>query len=345
MTGYVVIQRNPHSGTRRRSHHILALIQGLKAAGLTPRLFSHRARLDAFIASHQANSTIRAMVAAGGDGTVDDLLNRHPEIPLAILPLGTENLLAKYLGFQRNGAWLAPRIAVGRLRRMDLARANGRLFCTVASVGFDASIVHHVHANRAGHASRWSYFFAFLRHLVSYRLTPLTVTVTTPAGTSTHHATQVFVSNVPKYAMQLPIGRGGDEADGLLEVQMMDLPHIPALLWAIAWLFLGRNSGIRQQATDVRITTRTPRPPGAPPLAEVAVEVDGDPAGTTPVHMTISPRALTIIDTRPPDQHTTEPLPLRVQSPMPNPVPNPVLARDLSHAPPAHSLSLSQPPL
>lgn len=159
MSGYVVIQRNPHSGTHRRSHVLLDLIAGLKRAGLKPRLFSNRSRLDEFVLRHQTAGDLVAMVAAGGDGTVDDLLNRHPELPLAILPLGTENLLARYLGFRLDGSWLAKIIALGHVREMDLARANGRLFCTVASAGFDASIVRDVHSRRSGHANRWSLFF------------------------------------------------------------------------------------------------------------------------------------------------------------------------------------------
>lgn len=290
MSGYVVIQRNPHSGTHRRSHVLLDLIAGLKRAGLKPRLFSNRSRLDEFVLRHQPAGDLVAMVAAGGDGTVDDLLNRHPELPLAILPLGTENLLARYLGFRLDGTWLAKIIALGRVREMDLARANGRLFCTVASAGFDASIVHDVHSRRSGHANRWSYFFSFLRHLFSYRFPGMDVIVHSSRGVEKHSATQLFVCNVPRYAMQLPVGRGGDEADGLLEVELISISHIGALLWVLGWMFLGKPSGVRLQATELMITSSRD--------AAVRFEVDGDPAGDTPMHLTISPRGLKLIDTR-----------------------------------------------
>jgi diacylglycerol kinase (ATP) len=290
VSGYVVIQRNPHSGTHRRSHVLLDLIAGLKRAGLKPRLFSNRSRLDEFVLRHQPAGDLVAMVAAGGDGTVDDLLNRHPELPLAILPLGTENLLARYLGFRLDGTWLAKIIALGRVREMDLARANGRLFCTVASAGFDASIVHDVHSRRSGHANRWSYFFSFLRHLFSYRFPGMDVIVHSSRGVEKHSATQLFVCNVPRYAMQLPVGRGGDEADGLLEVELISISHIGALLWVLGWMFLGKTSGARLQATELIITSSRD--------AAVRFEVDGDPAGDTPMHLTISPRGLKLIDTR-----------------------------------------------
>ena len=57
---------------------------------------------------------LRGVVAAGGDGTVAEIVNRVPDgVPVTVLPLGTENLLAKYLGIGREvesvGETIAPR--------------------------------------------------------------------------------------------------------------------------------------------------------------------------------------------------------------------------------------------
>ena len=63
---------------------------------------------------------LRGLVAAGGDGTVADLVNRFPDVPLAILPLGTENLLARHVGIACDGRLVAEMIARGETRRIDL---------------------------------------------------------------------------------------------------------------------------------------------------------------------------------------------------------------------------------
>ena len=56
------------------------------------------------------------MVAAGGHGTVADLVNRLPsEVPIALLPLGTENLLARYLDLPRDAGKLAETVAAGTI--------------------------------------------------------------------------------------------------------------------------------------------------------------------------------------------------------------------------------------
>src|SRR5213075_3203563 len=57
---------------------------------------------------------LRAVVAAGGDGTVAEIVNRTlPETPIAVYPLGTENLLAKYLKIELDAAKFARMLADG----------------------------------------------------------------------------------------------------------------------------------------------------------------------------------------------------------------------------------------
>ncbi|MGC4002636.1 MAG: diacylglycerol kinase family protein [Pirellulales bacterium] len=59
------------------------------------------AELDERVERDLRAGTLRAVVAAGGDGTLNALVNRLPaETPFLMLPLGTENLVAKYLGWK-----------------------------------------------------------------------------------------------------------------------------------------------------------------------------------------------------------------------------------------------------
>ena len=79
--------------------------------------------------TYQSNRGLRgflaaAALAAGGDGTVVDVVNRHPDLPLAVLPMGTENLLARFLGLPSSGRELAELIAEGCTRKIDIGRAN-----------------------------------------------------------------------------------------------------------------------------------------------------------------------------------------------------------------------------
>jgi diacylglycerol kinase (ATP) len=83
------------------------------------------------------------IVAAGGDGTVNEVVNGIGTAPvnLGILPMGTVNVFAMELGipFGVEAAWEV--IRRRKVRAIDLASANGHLFVQMAGVGLDAQIV------------------------------------------------------------------------------------------------------------------------------------------------------------------------------------------------------------
>jgi YegS/Rv2252/BmrU family lipid kinase len=95
-----------------------------------------------------------AVLAVGGDGTVREAaaLAYARGLPLAILPLGTANDLARTLGIPLNVAAAADLLARGVRRRIDLGRCNGRIFCNVASVGLSARVAGRLTGDRK---KRW----------------------------------------------------------------------------------------------------------------------------------------------------------------------------------------------
>ena len=95
------------------------------------------------------HGVLRALVAAGGDGTAAELANRTtPGVPLALFPIGTENLLARYLKIDQSAETLGRIICGGMVRRLDAGSAQGRLFLLMAGCGFDAQVVQRLHQHR-----------------------------------------------------------------------------------------------------------------------------------------------------------------------------------------------------
>ena len=171
------------------------------------------------------------LVAAGGDGTVSDLINRFPDVPLTILPLGTENLLARHLGIPCDGRFVADLIAQGTTRRIDVGLLNGRRFTLMVSAGFDADVVHRVHANRRGNIRKSNYVQPILDTLRTYRYPKLRVTVDGegPPAAGRSKASDgaligrlVFVANLPEYALGLPIAGSAADGDGLLDLRIFE---------------------------------------------------------------------------------------------------------------------------
>lgn len=95
------------------------------------------------IASWAVEKGYRIVVAAGGDGTINEVVNglAGSETALGILPVGTMNVFAAELGLPNRleDAWDV--IREGYIRRVDLACANHHYFVQLAGVGLDAQVV------------------------------------------------------------------------------------------------------------------------------------------------------------------------------------------------------------
>ncbi len=279
---WVAIQRNRTSGAGRQFPPLVDLIRGLRQHGFIPRLFANRAHLDAAIASHR--DTLIGIVAAGGDGTVLDLINRHPEVPIAVLPMGTENLLARYLGIpRRGGSFVARMIATGHTDRFDVGTINHSRFLIMASCGIDAAIIHHAHLARRGHITRRHYWTPILHTLQTWSYRPLRLFID---GTSQPiEGRLAIVANVPRYALHLPVTSRASPQDGQLDVRVFRHQSPFQLARDLTNVLLRGDrewSGVvHRLASRIRIESDQPLP----------VQADGDPAGTTPCDIGIDPAA------------------------------------------------------
>jgi len=281
----VAILANPRAGADPSRRRVETFARRLRARGLTPLVCWHRRELSEAVASGKEG--LRCVVAAGGDGTLLEVLNRAPGLPVAVLPLGTENLVARYCGVTRCAWTLADIIETGRLREIDVARANGRTFCLMASAGFDAAVVRRVHRRRGGHITRLSYGLPIVQTLKDYRYPPIEAEVIDTGEKL--RGSLVFVFNVPRYGLGLPVGPDARPDDGLLDLYVFERPGRLALaryVWAVV---RGRQLRLpdvyHRRAKRFRLSS-----PEAVPL-----QTDGDPAGQLPVDVEVQPQRLTLL--------------------------------------------------
>src|SRR5208337_4128450 len=87
----VLIVANPYSGSLENRRRVAALAEALVRAGFEPKELWHRAERTAELADPDLARKCNCVVVAGGDGTVAALINERPGVPVAVLPLGTEN--------------------------------------------------------------------------------------------------------------------------------------------------------------------------------------------------------------------------------------------------------------
>ena len=283
---WVAIQRNPTSGTGRRRGVLLELIRELRRRGIRPRLFASRERMQATLTDPAARETLVCVLAAGGDGTIGDVVNRFPGVPLATLPLGTENLLAKYLGIQPSGVQVAELIANGSRRTLDLGQLNGRRFTLMASCGFDAAVLQRAHATRRGNIHKWDYLPPIWHAFRKYEHPPVRVFVNDEP--QPRIARLLLAFNLPRYAYGIPFAPQATAEDGELDLCLFERGSTFQMVRYLGHVLAGRHQLLPDvtclRASRVRIE------------ADVAVpwQMDGDPAGFTPVTLEVLPAALAV---------------------------------------------------
>jgi diacylglycerol kinase family enzyme len=270
------------------------------------------------LAAEAVRKNFEIIVAAGGDGTVNEVLNGIGDVSdgferarLAVLPLGTVNVFAKELGMptKLKPAWAVIRAA--REARIDLpsvefgAAGERRYFAQLAGAGLDARAIELVSWSLKKKIGPLAYVVAGLKALCG-KLPQIQVSAD---GEIVGQASCLSQPNSPAGKMPAPLQRGelvligngrfyggkfyifpqADLRDGLLEVCVF--PH--ANLWTL--LRCGPRLLLRGTLPDGAaqiIRTKSVTLVGA---ARIGLQVDGEWAGVLPGTFTVRQNGLRVI--------------------------------------------------
>ncbi len=167
----------------------------------------------------------------GGDGTVmaaATALAGQP-VPLAILPAGTGNLLARNLDLPINDEAQCLRIGIsGRTRAIDVAAVEDRKFVVMAGLGFDAAVMRDAPEGLKKKVGWPAYVVSATKHL---RGRGIRVTITIDDGAPLHRRVRtVVVGNVGKLQGNIPLLPDAQPDDGVLDVVVIAIRNV--LDWA-----------------------------------------------------------------------------------------------------------------
>lgn len=230
------------------------------------------------------------LLVAGGDGTVAACAGGlvGTGVPMALIPMGTGNLLARNLDIPLDVP-AALDLAFGDERRqIDVLDADGTRFVVMAGLGFDAAMIRDT-GDQAKSKHGWmAYVSGGLRAL---RSTPyVTYAVTVDAQPAQHlNAIGVVVGNVGRLQAGIALLPDADPADGMLDVIVLQ-PRTWLGTIKLAWNIVRRrpNSGRQAQVLrGQRVEIRADRP--------VPAEFDGEYNGERDsLIVTVLPRSVTL---------------------------------------------------
>ncbi len=283
------IVANPISGGGRSMDLADRLRGHLEKIGYTASIYATQAE-ERFEALFDQACDLVAVI--GGDGTINRVLNALPDNPppLAIVPTGTANVLARELGLSANLEALCDWIEKGWFREMDTLLCDERRFLLMAGAGLDAEVTRRIALSRKGRWSFLSYARPILQAIRGYSFPPIKLVLDDHLITET--ASAVVITNVATYGGPMRIAPDADPCDGRFEVCVIRSRSALRflLLLAHAFLFKRLPESKVQLLQGQRVALTSPEP--------VPLQLDGDFFKTLPVTVAMDGRKVRIVAPR-----------------------------------------------
>ena len=278
----ILVILNP-AARSERAKAVWRRIERLPNCTMRPTSAPGDARAVAEAALREGFTTI---VAAGGDGTVNEVVNgiAGSDVALGILPVGTMNVFAAELGLpgDLDEAWAI--IQAGRTRPVDLLRANQQYFVQLAGVGLDAQVVQATSWNSKKTFGPLSYLISAAQ--IAARKPPR---IYVEADDEVREGSFVLIGNGRYYGGPLAVFKDARIDDGKLDVLIFkNLAYLDIARY-ITNIFIGKHTDLPdvEYFQTKKAVVRSEE--------DVPVEVDGEVVGSLPVTFRISSRKLKVV--------------------------------------------------
>jgi len=287
---------NPTAGGGRRVPQLDEARRIFREAGIETELQETTAPGEATVFARQAVAQSRDLaIVCGGDGTVNEAVNglARSQVPMAVLPSGTANVLAKELGLPWNLPRAAARIAQAPYHRIALGLAipekssgEPRYFLSLAGAGADGALVSAVRPEIKQKSGIFAYWQEGFRQLTRYNF-PLFRTMMADGPID---ASLVIVGRTKHYGGPFKITTEADLRRPEFELAFVTTRSAWQYLAYMPLIWAGKLRSARHvhffKASSLHCASTT--------SSHVLIQVDGEPAGRLPVDFSIVPDALTL---------------------------------------------------
>ncbi len=287
----LMVIHNPHASGGGYRRDLPLIIDALRGLGYEVEERETEAVGHATALSREAaGEGFNVVCAIGGDGTVNEVLNGlvGSDVPLAIIPTGTVNVLAMELGIPLDPPDAVRLLEAGNITSIDLGLANDRYFGLMAGVGMDAAVVASPHPTMKRAFKEAAFALQGVAHVIGSNDPRLRVV----AEERTVEGYFVVFGNSPNYAGAFGITPLADMRDGLLDVCVLKDKSFfsTATFWSAALLSAHmKHPKVEYFRTEHATVTCLDE------SREVPVQVDGEAAGRLPLSCGIVPRALLVV--------------------------------------------------
>jgi YegS/Rv2252/BmrU family lipid kinase len=286
-----VIIANPTSGAFPHNNHYAETIAYLQEHGWQVDLWlTDGPGAAEQLARRAVERKVAAVIAAGGDGTINEVIQglAGSETALGVLPTGTVNVWAREMGIPLDRAKACEILVHGQTRRIDLGKVNERYFLLMVGIGFDGEVAQAVERKPLKRLGVLGYVLAALWFGPGYVGFPLTLRID-GAEPVRMRALQIFIGNTQLYGGAIKFTWLARCDDSLL-----DLCVVHKRGWLGRWVVLG-DFVLRHERRRLWVRYNTFKKVVIETKDPVAIQVDGDPCGHTPATFEVAPGALRVI--------------------------------------------------
>lgn len=272
---------------RKKSLLLDGVIESLSAADMVVDVYPTEAPGHATELARRARAVSERVLAWGGDGTLNEVAAGllGSEVPMGVLPGGTVNVFARELGIPLRLEEAVKCFVSGRVVSIPVGLANGRPFLLMVGVGLDGEVVHRLESSFKDRLGALAFWLDGLRVLARFPMSPVTVR----ADGREIVCSSVVIGKLRRYGPRYFIT---PEAK-------VDEPKLHTVLFKgrkrrdyLRYLF-GVLGGLHLRFGDVdsfktdRLEVRS--------TEEVRVQIDGEPAGHTPLSIEVRDRGLSVV--------------------------------------------------
>ncbi len=265
---------------------------------LAELLRSRNHRVEVYITKKPGDATDRArritppcdrIVIAGGDGTVNEVLNGLEEpfpIPIIHFATGTANQLAHHLKTPRKPSKLIPLIEHGAIRRIDMGLVGAHRFLLQTSAGFDALVTKVMAEQPKIGLGYLAYALPIMRAIFRHGLTDVEVQID---GKEAERVRGVIITKVSHYGGIFVFCKSASMDTGAFDICLFHERSLAVHLCSFMAALLRLTPYVpwmsHERGTHVRIYASSSTP----------VQIDGTYAGTTPIEIQLIPRAVPVL--------------------------------------------------
>jgi YegS/Rv2252/BmrU family lipid kinase len=287
VTKRALLVRNPTSRrapTLERLREAAAHIEGWEITIESTAAPAHATEL----ARAAASQGYDAVVACGGDGTVNEVANglARSATALAVVRGGTANVWAKEIHVPKDPRKALRLLADGEVRTIDLGRAGERYFLLMAGVGFDAAIVREMSGGTKRRFGAAAYVLHGLRKAIGYR--SVTAEVEADGHSLSGPLYWMVLGNSRSYGGVFNLTNLAKIDDGRLHMYLLRRGGLLRLVWLLPFVLLGKHHK-RPLVVHQEIEALDVRSGGLP------VQIDGEYLGETPLHFGVAAGALRVM--------------------------------------------------